>query len=387
MRKKTYRKLGENPPDYTLLVLVGFLTIFGWIMVYSSSAIIAFSQGHNSFYYFIRQFIWIVLGTIFALFLYKIDYKKLLKISTPLLVLSIFLLLLVVVIGVELNGAKRWIRLPFFDLQPSELAKFSFIVYLSSWLSTTKKIIYKNNKIKNYLVTTILPFLLSLSTVLILILIEPDLGTTMIIGSVALLMFYLSDSGTLHNLGFFLLISSFILVGAFAAILEPYRLSRIKTFIEVIKTGQPPDPLGSGYQLSQILVAIGSGGFLGLGFGQGRQKFNYLGETAFSDTIFAVIAEEFGLLGAIIIISIFLIFLLRGLKIAGHAPDKFSALLAIGITSLIVLQAFLNISANIGLIPLTGIPLPFISYGGSSMIITLGLFGLLLNISKYVKLK
>ncbi len=384
VHRKSYRK--EKKPDYTLLILIIFLLTFGWIMVYSSSAIIAFSQNHSSFFYFYRQFIWILFGSILGYILYKIDYKKLKLTSTPLLISSIILLILVLIAGVQLNGAKRWIRLPFFDLQPSELAKFSFILYLASWLSTPKKIIYKNNKIKNYLYTQLLPFLFSLSIILILILIEPDLGTTMIIGTISLIMFYMSDSGTLHNLGFMLLIVSFLFIGSLAAILERYRLKRIQTFIKVIKTGQPPDPLGSGYQLSQVLVAIGSGGIFGVGFGQGRQKFNYLGETAFSDTIFAVIAEEFGLLGASIVISVFLIILLRGIKIAQNAPDKFAGLLALGITTLIVLQAFLNISANIGLIPLTGIPLPYISYGGSSMIITLALTGLLLNISKYAKL-
>jgi len=231
-----------------------------------------------------------------------------------------------------------------------------------------------------------IPFLAILFLILTLVLLEPDLGTTGIIGIVALGMFYLSGEGALHNFGFFSIMITGGLVGVLAAVLESYRLSRIQTYLTVLKTGMPDDRLGSGYQLSQVLIAVGSGGFLGAGFGQSKQKFNYLGETAFSDTIFAVIAEELGFLGASLVVSAFLYFGIRGFKIALNAPDRLSALLASGITIWITLQAFLNIAAYIGLIPLTGIPMPFVSYGGSSMIVTLCGLGILLNISKYVNL-
>jgi len=385
--RREYAKGKGGSPDFVLLGLLAFLTLFGWVMVYSSSVIVAFSQGRPSWYYFFRQLIWIIIGVFSAYILYKIDYRQLVKISPALIGLAIIMLISVLVVGSEINGASRWISFGFFDLQPSEFTKLAFIIYLAGWLSRKNKAIHSKNAIKNYFVVEMLPFLIILSIVLVLILIEPDLGTTAIIGFTALGMYYLAGEGYIHNLGFSALLIVSIATGILAAVLESYRLSRVKTFLEVVKTGNPPDRLGSGYQLSQILTAVGSGGILGVGFGQSKQKFNYLGETAFSDTIFAVIAEEFGLLGAAVIISCFLYFAIRGIRIAQKAPDKLSGLLAAGITIWITSQAFLNIAANIGLIPLTGITLPFLSYGGSSIIVSLSGIGILLNISKYVKLE
>lgn len=390
-RRKKYsnhrisRRDGGNP-DYHLLFVIGFLTIFGWVMVYSSSVIVAFSQDKSSWYYFLRQLIWIVVGSIAGYILYRFDYRRLPKIAPILIVVSIILLITVLLVGVEIGGSKRWIDLPFFDPQPSEFAKLAFIIYLASWLSRkTKEIKYKN-PLKNYLVVEMIPFLLVLSVFLILILVEPDLGTTGLIGIVSMGMYFIAGEGYIHNVGFIGIMATSTLVGILAAFLESYRVTRIKTYLTVLKTGMPDDRLGSGYQLSQVLTAVGAGGILGEGFGQSKQKFNYLGETAFSDTIFAVIAEEFGLLGASIVVSCFLYIALRGLKIAQGAPDKLGALLAIGITLWISFQAFLNIAANVGLIPLTGKALPFISYGGSSMIVLLAGVGLLLNVSKYANL-
>ncbi len=382
--RKSYRT--NRDPDMILLVISAFLTLFGWVMVYSSSVIVTFSQDKSSWYYFLRQLFWIIAGSIGGYILYKIDYKKYPKIAPFLISAAIILLILVLIIGVDINGSKRWIRFPLFDFQPSEFAKLAFIIYLSSWLSRAKKAIKHKSKWKNYLMVDMIPFLAILFLILTLVLLEPDLGTTGIIGIVALGMFYLSGEGALHNFGFFSIMITGGLVGVLAAVLESYRLSRIQTYLTVLKTGMPDDRLGSGYQLSQVLIAVGSGGFLGAGFGQSKQKFNYLGETAFSDTIFAVIAEELGFLGASLVVSAFLYFGIRGFKIALNAPDRLSALLASGITIWITLQAFLNIAANIGLIPLTGIPMPFVSYGGSSMIVTLCGLGILLNISKYVNL-
>ncbi len=389
-RKATYKKrtrIGTaGKPDFHLLIIVSFLTLFGWIMVYSSSVIVAFSQDRNSWYYFYRQFIWIILGLIAGYFLYRFDYHKLPKVAPILITASILMLIVVLFAGVEIGGAKRWIDLPLFDPQPSEFTKLALIIYLASWLSRKTKAIKYKNPLRNYLVVEMLPFLLILSIILVLILIEPDLGTTALIGIVALGMYYMAGEGFIHNIGFFAIMLTSTLIGLLAAFLESYRINRIKTYLTVLKTGTPEDRLGSGYQLSQMLTAIGAGGILGEGFGQSRQKFNYLGETAFSDTIFAVIAEELGLLGASAIVACFLYISLRGLKIAQNAPDKLGALLASGITLWISFQAFLNIAANVGLIPLTGIALPFISYGGSSMIVLLASLGLLLNISKYANL-
>lgn len=387
-KKSSYisRRQNGGNPDYILLGLVGLLTIFGWVMVYSSSVIVAFSQDKPSWYYFFRQFLWISAGTISGFILYRLDYKRLAKLSPIIIGVAIFLLLGVLIAGQEINGSKRWIDLGFFDLQASEFAKLAFIIYLASWLSRKVKTNKRMSELKRYFLYDMIPFLLILATILILILIEPDLGTTGIIGLTALSIYYLAGSGFIHNFGFSLILVTSTLVGVLAAALESYRIKRFTTFIEVVKTGSAADRLGSGYQLSQVLTAVGTGGLFGLGFGQSKQKFNYLGETAFSDTIFAIIAEEFGLLGASIIATSFLYFALRGMKIARNAPDKLASLLAAGITFWISLQAFLNIAANVGLIPLTGITLPFISYGGSSIIVVMSGMGILLNISKYVKL-
>ena len=389
-RRKNYRtrassgKAGE--PDFALMIVIGFLLVFGWVMVYSSSVIVAFSQDRTPWFYFLRQLMWITAGSILGYFIYRFDYKRLPQIAPVLIMTAISLLIIVLIAGVNINGSQRWIRLPFFDLQPSEFAKLAFIIYLGSWLSRKRTTPKHKNQLTNYFLVEMLPFLTVLGTVLVLILVEPDLGTTAIIGMVAISMYFIAGTGLAHNLGMSILAIFSLLIGSLAAILESYRLERIKTYVSVIQTGLPDDRFGAGYQLSQVLTAVGSGGLFGLGFGQSKQKFNYLGETAFSDTIFAVIAEEFGFLGSVIIISAFLYIAIRGLKIAKAAPDQLSSLLAAGLTIWISMQAFLNIAANIGLIPLTGIPLPFISYGGSSMIVTLIGVGLLLNISRYAKL-
>lgn len=383
-RSTTKKRVG--PPDLQLIVVVGFLLVFGWVMVYSSSVIVAFSQDRTPWFYFLRQFIWIVLGIVSGFVIYKIDYKKLPKIAPAIMLTAIFALVFVLIAGVNINGSQRWIRFPFFDLQPSEFTKLAFIIYLASWLSRKRPKKFKNS-FQDYFMVEMIPFLIVLGITLVLILLEPDLSTTSIIGIVALAMFYLSGNGRIHNIGFTVLIAFSAGVGLLAAGLESYRIKRVQTYLNVLKEGLPEDRFGAGYQLSQILIAVGSGGLTGLGFGQSKQKFNYLGETAFSDTIFAVIAEEFGFLGSLIIVSAFLYIGFRGLKIALNAPDKLSSLMAAGIVIWLTTQALLNIAANTGLIPLTGIPLPFISYGGSSMIVNLTAVGLLLNISKYAKLE
>ena len=384
--KRYSKRTAAKSPDYPLIIVIGFLLVFGWVMVYSSSVIVSFSQDRTPWYYFLRQFMWIIAGSVIGYVAYKIDYKQFPKLAPAMIASAIVFLIMVLIAGVSINGSQRWIRLPFFDFQASEFAKLAFVIYLASWLSRKRPTNKYKHQLTNYFMVEMLPFLTVLAIVLVLILIEPDLGTTGIIGFVAMSMYFIAGSGTTHNIGMTVLILFSGLIGTLAALLESYRLERIKTYVSVIQTGLPEDRFGAGYQLSQVLTAVGSGGLFGLGFGQSKQKFNYLGETAFSDTIFAVIAEEFGFLGSIIIISVFLYIAVRGLKIAKGAPDQLSSLLAAGITIWISTQAFLNIAANVGLIPLTGIPLPYISYGGSSMIVTLVGTAILLNVSRYAKL-
>ena len=225
-----------------------------------------------------------------------------------------------------------------------------------------------------------------LGIVAILILLEPDLGTTVVICVTAFAMFIMAGNDKVHTLGSFASILVLLPIGILAGILEPYRLKRIQTFLTLALTGEVADAKGSGYQMQQILIGIGSGGLLGKGFGQSRQRFGYLVEnTAFTDSIFAVILEELGLLGGAIIILSWIVFLWRGLRISMNAPDKQGRLLAAGITVWLTSQTLLNIAANVGLVPLTGMPIPFLTYGGSSTIVTLVGIAILLNVSRFTK--
>jgi cell division protein FtsW len=362
------------------------MSLFGAIMIYDASVFKASSIFNDQFYFLKLQLIWIALGTIPAFLMYYWDYRKLLKLSLPILLIIIVLLILVLFLGEEINGSRRWFTLgPLPPIQPAEFAKIGIIIYLASWLSKQD---YRYQKITSLLqsqfVKNLLGFVFILGIVAILIILEPDLGTAMIICMTSFAMFLMAGEDRLHTLGSFAVLLLFLPIAILAGILEPYRLERIKTFLSLIITGEVSDPKGSGYQIQQILIGIGSGGLFGKGFGQSRQRFGYLVEnTAFTDSIYAVILEELGLIGGAVIVLAWILFLWRGLKIALGAPDKQGQLLAAGITVWLVLQALINMAANVGLIPLTGIPSPFLTYGGSNTIVTLFGIGILLNISKY----
>jgi cell division protein FtsW len=213
---------------------------------------------------------------------------------------------------------------------------------------------------------------------------EPDLGTTLLICFVAFVIYFTSGKDYIHTLGSVLIVIVGGGLAAAAALLESYRFRRVKTFLDLLISGEVTDPLGAGYQMQQILIGIGSGGFWGKGFGESRQRFGYLVEnTAFTDSIFAIILEELGMIGGVILILLFLVFLYRSYKIATNAPDKMGKLLAGGVALWLVTQAFMHMAANVGLMPLTGVPLTFFSYGGSSTVVSIFGVGVLLNISKY----
>lgn len=386
-RKKTVIVDTKNIDfDKSLLIMILGLLIFGALMVFSSSFIVHEKQ---PLYFFIRQVIYIILGLGVGFMLFITDYRVLQKYVTIGLGISVILLILVLIpgIGKNINGATRWIDLRFFDLQPSELAKLTFILYLSAWASKQRQKMggFNQEAIIDHIKEEIIPFVLILGFISVLILLEPDLGTTGILGLTALSVYFLSGRDSIHIIGTIFIALAIVFTGALAGVVAPYRMKRITTYIEFLRTGEVQDQLGRGYQLRNILIAVGSGGMFGVGFGESRQKFHYLGQTSFSDNIFAVIAEEFGFVGSVVLISVFFLFLKKGFSIASGAPDKFGKLLASGIVIWITLQAYLHIAANIGMIPLTGIPLPYISYGGSSIVVTLAASGLLLNISKYKK--
>ena len=368
--------------DFVLFATVSLLTAFGSVMVYSGSVLVALKLGFEPHHYFIRQVIWIVIGAFFGYIAFRFNYRLLPKFAPIILGFSIFLLVAVLIVNWG-EPIKRWIDFGFFDLQPSEFAKLAFLIYLSCWLSKRKdgsKLTKEN--IKKHFIKDLLPFLTLLSIVSFLIFLEPDLDTTIILGVTSVLVYFIAGNDAIHLLGSG---SIFLLIGTLFGIATQtanYRLERFTNWKDFWVYSSIQDPYGAGYQLKQILVAVSSGGLFGVGFGASRQKFHYLGDTAFSDTIFAIFAEEFGFIGSVLLITGFFIILYRGYAIAKKAPDKLGFLLAISITTWISIQAALHIASNVALIPINGNTLPFISYGGSSTIINLVAIGLLLNISK-----
>lgn len=374
-------------PDKVILTFFIIMAIFGAIMIFDASVFKANEIFGDPFYFLKSQIGWLIIGGLLATLMYFWDYRKLLKLSLPILIVVIILLVLVLVLGEDINGAKRWFTLPGFgNFQPAEFAKLAIVLYFSSWMSKASyfkdevKVDLKGNFLK-----VLISFFVILGLVAVLIILEPDLGTTAIIAFTAFAMFFVAKNHKDHaKYSILSLLALFTPLGLIAAILAPYRLERIKTYIHLLLNGEVSDPRGAGYQIHQILIGIGSGGFFGKGFGQSRQRFGYLVEsTAFTDSIFAVILEELGFLGGVILIITWVLFFLRGIKIANSAPDKAGKLLAIGISTWLTVQALLNMAANVGLIPLTGIPAPLLSYGGSGTITTLVGIGILLNISKY----
>lgn len=388
-KRKIKRKATHSfhSPDKLVLIFLITMAIFGAIMIYDASVYMANAEFNNQFKFLTQQIIWIFFGTVLGSIFYFIDYRKILKLSTFFLAGTIFLLVLVLIAGVEVNGSRRWFQIgPLPQIQPAEFAKLFIVMYFASWFSKNEYSYSKLEDSKKAFIKSIVPFLIVLGTVALLIIIEPDLGTAMIICITAFLMFFLSGKDTFHRKGTITILPLAFLLGVIAIAMEPYRIERIKTYFNLILNGEVADPRGTGYQMQQILIGIGSGGLFGKGFGQSRQRFGYLVEnTAFTDSTFAVLLEEMGLLGGAAIIIMWILFLWRGFKIALSANDKQGQYLATGITIWLSSQAFLNMAANVGLVPLTGIPLPFLTYGGSSTIVTIIAFALLLNVSRFTK--
>jgi len=324
------------------------------------------------FHYLLHQiFYGFIPGAILGFFVYKINLQFLKKICLPLLSVIFILMILVLIpkIGAFLGGAKRWISLGPISFQPSEFLKLTFIVYLAAWLANHKQ--KKDKSLRLFL-----PLIIILSVISILLIAQPDISTLAIIALVTLVMYF--------NAGTPIYQSAILILGGIGALLTlikaaPYRISRLLVFLK-----PNIEPLGIGYQLKQSIIAIGSGGIIGQGLGLSVQKFGFLPQPM-TDTIFAVFAEETGFVGAVIFIILVLIFSWQGFKIAKNSSDPFLKLMAIGITSWFTLQAFINIGAMTRIIPLTGIPLPFVSYGSSHLLAELIGVGLLLNISKHAK--
>jgi len=364
----------EKQFDKTLFFTVLTLLAFGLVMISSAGVVYSQTRFGDGYYFFKHQLLYGILPGFFVLYLFqKIDYHFWKKFAVLGFLVSIICLMLVFVPGVgsKVYGASRWIYLGPFSFQPSEMAKLAIIIYLATWFESKG-----TQKIKDVF-EGLLPFLGIMGLIGFLIIKQPDMGTLGVIMLTSFAMFFVSGARLKHLFSMGLL--GTLALGLLIK-LEPYRFDRISAFLD-----PGADPRGIGYQISQALLAVGSGGFWGLGLGHSRQKFNYLPEPV-GDSIFAVIGEELGLIGGIFLIILFVTLALRGLKVARNAPDVFGRLVATGITMWIILQAFINISANIALVPLTGIPLPFISYGGTSLVFLMAAVGILLNISKVADL-
>jgi cell division protein FtsW len=356
----------RNPPDLILLMVTLVILVLGLIAVTSASAPEALRLGKNVFHYGLRQLLWAIAGVGVMFFLMHFPYRNLKKLSLLLGILSIVFLVLVLIMAKDIKGASRWLDLGFFNIQPSEFAKLSTVLILAHYITAIKR------EIKDFMLGIVIP-LIFVSVICILILLEPDLGTTIVIFITFMIMLYAAGARFSH-------LSLISLAGLLAVILlvifEPYRAKRLVAFLDPWK-----DPQGDGWQIIQSLYALGSGGPFGMGLGLGRQKFNYLPESH-TDYIFSILGEELGLVGTVTVLVLFFLIAWRGFKIALSVKDPYGKTLAAGITASLVFQAILNIGVVTSSIPVTGITLPFLSYGGSSLLICLVSIGILLNISK-----
>lgn len=353
-----------------LLLFLGVL-IFGLLMLASASWPLGFDRFYgNGYYFLIHQILFgVVPGTVGFLLAYLVPHQKYRKFALPMLAISIILLVVVFIpgIGIEIKGSRSWISLGLFSFQPSELVKFTFLIYLAAWLEGTMG--------KNVRDATkgLLPFLVVLGSVMALLLLQPDTGTMGIVVMMALAVYFVAGA-PLKYFAFFGVACAMLLWLLFTV--SPYRADRLTSFLH-----PELDKQGTGYQINQALLAVGSGGILGRGYGHSLQKFQYLPEVA-GDSIFAVIAEELGFLLTSAFVVLYMTMLFRGLMIAERARDTFGTYLVVGVMAWLGIQAFVNMGAMVGLLPLTGVPLPFVSYGGTALAISMAAVGVVLNVSK-----
>jgi cell division protein FtsW len=355
-------------PDKWLFAATVGLALFGVVMVYSSSAMIAQKENGNQFYYVLKQGAWVGIGLIVMLLTMQFNYQQLKsrRVVYGLLFISTVTLMSVFAFS-SINGAHRWVKFPWFNIQPSEVSKLALVIFLAYFLE-------KRAGEEGDFWRTFVPCGFVTCWLAGLIVIEPDLGTALMLALIFTVVIYTSGARLLH----LSLAAAPALLGVVGLLLfVPWRLKRLITFLDPWA-----DPQGGGFQVVQSLIAVGSGGTNGVGFAQGKQKMLFL-PFAHSDFIFAVIGEELGLVGCFVVIAVFGLFLWRGIRTALLAPDRFGMLLSLGIVTSIVAQALFNISVVLSLVPTKGIPLPFISYGGSSLVPTLAAVGILLNVSQH----
>ncbi|ANY69949.1 stage V sporulation protein E [Paenibacillus sp. BIHB 4019] len=359
----------RSAPDVWMIVSIALILAIGIIMVYSASAVLAFHEFGDRYYYVKRQLLFAGLGACALIFTMNMNYLVWRKWAKIALIICFVLLIIVLIpgVGVVRGGARSWLGISSFGIQPSEFMKLAMILFLAKWLSEKQQTI-------TLFVKGLLPPLGMALLAFGLIMLQPDLGSGAVMVAASLLLIFTAGA-QLKHLGLLALAGMAGLVGLILA--APYRLQRISGFLDPWA-----DPLGSGYQIIQSLYAIGPGGLVGLGLGMSRQKFSYLPEPQ-TDFIFSIVAEELGFIGGSALIVLFMIVVWRGIRTAIYAPDTFGSLLAVGITSIIGVQVLINIGVVIGMMPVTGITLPLVSYGGSSLTLLLTSLGILLNISRY----
>ncbi len=357
--------------DYKIVFCVGSLIIVGLGMIYSSSGTVAGYRYDDPAHFLKRQSIWAIIGSIGMIAAMKFDYRRLQPLAPWLYITSIILLLAVLIpeFSKEVGGARRWLVVGSFTFQPSELAKLAMIIFFSAFLVKKEK----SGRLKDFF-TGYLPSILALGACFVLILKQPDLGTSLIIAAVVFSLFFISGMRPSFMLGTFLLLLPFLYV---AILNVEYRRKRIMAFLDPWS-----DPFDSGFQIIQSYIALGNGHFFGLGLGEGRQKNFYLPD-AHTDFIFSIIGEELGFVGCVVIVFLFTWLIYLGLKVSFRAPDSFGMYLAAGITLSIGIQAAINIGVATGLLPTKGLPLPFISLGGSALVMWMISIGILLNVSEH----
>ncbi len=367
------RFIDAGPIDKWILAPVVGLVALGTVMIYSSSFVGAYMNGLSPNYFLIRHLIWLCIGSLALFVTSKINYQYWRRYSVPLMIVALLALAFVVFapksIAPEINGAHRWIRLGPLSAQPSEFAKIVFIIYAADWLSQ------KGEKVRN-LWYGLIPFGIILGFIIGLIMLEPDMGTSIVFAMIGGVMLFCAGAKIMQ-----LLAGAALAFAAFLVLIieESYRLNRLTIFLDPWK-----DPNGLGFHPIQSLFTLGSGGLIGEGLGASRQKFGWLPE-AHTDSIMAVIGDELGFVGAVFVLILIIVVAVHGFRTALRSPDAFGSLMATGITTWIVFQSFLNVGVVTLTVPFTGVPMPFISFGGSSLVVLMSAVGILLNLSKYAQ--
>jgi len=360
-------KKEDKSPDITLLLVTLILVTVGTAMIYSSSSIIALERFKDGQFFLKKQILFVFIGLVSMVLMTKIPYAQLKKLAYPGVIISFVLLALLLIphVGLKRGGATRWLNMGFFSFQVTEMVKIAMVIFLAHLLTR------KAHQLKKFTRGILVPLSVT-AVIILLVLLEPDFGTAVIIAAIMLLMMGLAGSRIKHLL---ILAAAFIPVGIWLVWHKGYRLARLTAFLDPWK-----DADNTGFQIIQSLLSFGSGGAFGVGIGDGMQKLFYLPEPH-TDFILSIIAEESGFIGVTIVIVMFMLFVLRGFMISLRAPDLFGTLLAAGLTMVIALESFINIAGVMGIIPLKGLALPFLSYGGTSFIMSMTAVGILLNIS------